>query len=167
MAGTQASIKTWDEHYRSPWKRGTGAQRKHLKLVFDADIHKDGTSWKIARLMPVNNYSDIKIRTDGLPNVTIDLGCVGHERDCKGKPVNEDLTYFANALDVGSKLCGDLDCGPWDCRGSCKPECCDDDLTDDCPPAPTHIAEPHDIVLTIHGDVEDCAVLNLTFEYTN
>lgn len=167
MAGTTVSHQPWQEHYSKAWPKNMGAQTKTIKLKFDGDIHKDGTAWRIARLLPGNNYSNIKVRTEGLPGLKIDLGCSGHTTDCKGCRENEDLTYFASELDVGAKLCGDLDCGPWDCSGSCAPECCDDPLEDDCATdAKTHIAEAHDMVLTLHGDAPDCGVLHLTFTYT-
>ena len=166
--GNKSPYKTWEEHYSDAWSRGMGAQSKTLKLVFDGGVdHVDGAMLKIARLMPINFYTDIKVRTEGLPGVKFDLGCVGHSTDCKGEKQHVDLTYFAKEMDVDAKVCGTLNCGPWDCRGSgCAPECCEDTATPACAD-PVHVAEPHDLVLTLHGKPPECGTMWLTFEYTN
>jgi len=156
----------WVEHYNDSWPRGTGAQTKTLTLKFDGGVeHVDGSMWKIARLMPINYYTDIKVRTAGMPGVKIDLGCVGHSKNCKGEFENIALDHFAKELDLKDKLCGTLDCGPWDCRAGCAPECCtvsESDCAD-----PVHISEPHDLILTLHGEPKACDVLHITFSYTN
>lgn len=159
--------------YGDAWGRGIGSRKKTLELDLNEIEHVDGSQWKIARLLPNMVFDDIKVRTAGIADVTVDLGFSDTCRSCccteSEQEGNEELTWFAEALDVGAAKECLLEGGPWDAAsGHCAPECCkpcdDEECPDDKAAGPVCA---WDLILTIHGDVAACSKLVITFDYHN
>ena len=169
--GCASGPKVFENTYGDQWSRGIGSRKKTLEVCFNEMDHVDGSQWKLARLLPNMVFDDIKVRAKGaLAGVTVDLGFSDTCRGCccEGGEGTEDLTWFAEGLDVAAPKECLLEGGPWDAAsGHCAPDCCDLPVKGDCPedaPGPTCA---WDMILTIHGDPKDCDCLVITFDYHN
>lgn len=162
----------YENTYGDQWNRGIGSRKKTLEVCFNEQDHVDGTQLKIARLLPNMVFDDIKVRTKGIDGVTVDLG---FSDTCRGKCCEpcgiEDLTWFAEGLDVGAAKECLLEGGPWDAASShCGPPCCDKlpveepECPDESKPGPMCA---WDMILTVHGTPTDCSCLVITFDYHN
>ena len=166
--------KAYADTYNEQWSRGIGSRKKTLEICFDPAEHKDGTKLKIARLMPNMVFDDIKLRVKAaMPGVTFDLGFTDLCRGCCcTEEGQKDLKWFADGLSLAAKKECLLEGGPWDAAsGHCAPECCDLPLKE-CPEVCPDESRPGpecswDMILTVHGDVPECACLVLTFDYHN